>query len=72
VAAKELMIRVLRVVYEESDRYEQEEILDAFIFVFVVVMINEGIGIDEALKRFRSTHARVTSIWNKLNLMEWL
>ena len=72
MASKELMKRILEVVYEESDRGTQEGILDAFIFVFVVVMINESISIEDALKRLRSTHVRVSAIWNKLNVMEWL
>ena len=72
MAAKELMRRILEVVYEESDRYEQEDIVDAFVFVFAVILINENMKLSEAINKFRATHARVMSVWSKINVLEWL
>ena len=72
MAAKELMRRILEVVYEESDRYEQEDIVDAFVFVFAVILINENMKLSEAIKKFRATHARVVAVWSKINVLEWL
>ena len=72
MAAKELMRKILEVVYEESDRYEQEDIVDAFVFVFSVILINENMKLSEAIKKFRATHARVVAVWSKINVLEWL